>query len=157
MMCAFSRETETGVASLIDSEEDEIVLAARTKCPPVAGTRSGQQYLKKYDETVPSSSKPTKEPAKQSTKQLVDKQKELQYTKSLQKDKAKGSSMPFRFDILAQLANIPTRIILLRLSKSTREAPREALVDSEAFITIFRLDTKRMKDIIPRTPSVFLA
>jgi len=45
---------------------------------------------------------------------------------------------PFRFDILAQLANIPTRITLdelLKLSKSTREALREALADSEVFLT----------------------
>jgi len=46
--------------------------------------------------------------------------------------------MPFRFDILAQLANIPTRITiheLLRLSKETREAHRDALANSESFLT----------------------
>jgi len=56
----------------------------------------------------------------------------------VQKDKADGSSTPFCFNVLAQLANIPARITLyklLRLSKSTREALREALADSEAFIT----------------------
>jgi len=45
---------------------------------------------------------------------------------------------PFRFDVLGQLANIPARITLyelLRLSKSTREALREALTDSEVFLT----------------------
>ena len=45
---------------------------------------------------------------------------------------------PFRFDVLAQLANIPTRITLyelLRLSKSMKEALRETLADSEAFMT----------------------
>ena len=44
---------------------------------------------------------------------------------------------PYHFDVLAQLANIPTRITLyelLRLSKSTREALREALADAEAFM-----------------------
>jgi len=43
----------------------------------------------------------------------------------------------FRFDVLAQLANIPTRITLyelLRLSKSMKEALRETLADSEAFM-----------------------
>jgi len=38
---------------------------------------------------------------------------------------------------LAQLANIPARITLyefLRLSKSTKEALREALANAEAFI-----------------------
>jgi len=63
----------------------------------------------------------------------VKKQKELRYSKALQKDKAAGQSTPFCFDALGQLANIPTRITLyelLRLSKSTREALREALADS---------------------------
>jgi len=53
---------------------------------------------------------------------------ELRYSKALPKDKAEGSSTPYRFDVLAQLANIPARITfyeLLRLSKSTREALRE--------------------------------
>ena len=43
-----------------------------------------------------------------------------------------GSTIPYRFDVLAQLANILARIALyelLRLSKSTREALREALED----------------------------
>ena len=47
------------------------------------------------------------------------------------------SPIPYRFDVLAQLANIPARIIfyeLLRLSKSTREALREALADAEVFM-----------------------
>jgi len=46
--------------------------------------------------------------------------------------------MPFRFDILAQLANIPARITiheLLRLSKEKREALRDALANSESFLT----------------------
>ena len=45
---------------------------------------------------------------------------------------------PFHFDVLAQLANVPARITLyelLRLSKLMREALRETLDDSEAFIT----------------------
>jgi len=46
------------------------------------------------------------------------------YAKTLLKDKTEGSSAPYRFDVLAQLANIPARITLyklLRLSKSTRK------------------------------------
>jgi len=42
-----------------------------------------------------------------------------------------------RFDVLAQLANIPARITLyklLKLTKSTREALREALADAEVFM-----------------------
>jgi len=48
-----------------------------------------------------------------------------------------GSSTPFRFNVLAQLANLPAQITLyklLRLSKSIRKALREALANSEAFI-----------------------
>ena len=76
-----------------------------------------------------------KETAEQSTKQPVDKQKKLRYAKALQKDDVKLLT-PFRFDVLAQIANIPTLITLyelLRLSKSTREALREILIDSEIF------------------------
>ena len=52
--------------------------------------------------------------------------------------KASGPRLdaPFRFDILAQLANIPARITiheLFRLSKNTREAPRDALANSKLF------------------------
>jgi len=67
----------------------------------------------------------------------VEKQKELRYGNALPKDKAEGSSAPYRFDVLPQLANIPTRITfyeLLRLSKSTREDLREALADAEVFM-----------------------
>ena len=62
--------------------------------------------MKKYDEMVANLPKSTQEPIKQSTKQLMEKQKELQYAKVLPKDKAEGSSTPYRFDVLAQVANI---------------------------------------------------
>ena len=68
----------------------------------------------------------------------MEKQKELRFSKALPKDSAKGSTTPHLFDVLAQLANIPTRITLyelLILSKSTREAMREALADAEVFMT----------------------
>jgi len=48
------------------------------------------------------------------------------------------ASTPFRFDVLAQLANIPTQITLyelLRLFQSIRDALREALADAEIFVT----------------------
>ena len=38
MVCASSREAETDVASLIDSEEEEIILAVEKDAPPVART-----------------------------------------------------------------------------------------------------------------------
>ena len=84
-MCFF-REAETDVLSLTDSEEETIVLAAELNKSLVAETRSGQLYLKKYDEMVASSPKPTAESAKPSAKQPVEKQKELQFSKALPKD-----------------------------------------------------------------------
>ena len=53
-----------------------------------------------------------------------EKQKEVWFDHILKKPSDPGLNMPFRFDILAQLANIPARITkheLLRLSKETRE------------------------------------
>ena len=80
--------------------------------------------MKKYDELAANPAKPTLEPTKPSTKQPVEKQKEFRYSKALLKDKAEGSSTPYRFDVLAQLAIILARITfyeLLRLSKLTRK------------------------------------
>jgi len=146
VVCASSQEADTDIPSLTDSEEETIVLAAELNAPLVAETRSGQSYLKKYDEMVANSPKPTPEPTKTPTKQPLEKQKELRYSKALPKDKAKGSSTPYRFNILAQLANIPARITLyelLRLSKSTREVLREALVDAEVFMTQILAEPQR--------------
>jgi len=64
MVCASSREAETNVPSLTDSEEETIVLAAEPNAPLIAGTRSGQSYLKKYDEVVKNLPKFTQEPTK---------------------------------------------------------------------------------------------
>ena len=77
MVCASSQEAETDVPSITDSEEETIVLAAELNKPLVAKTRSGQSYLKKYDEMVEGPLKPTVEPTKPSAKQPVEKQKEL--------------------------------------------------------------------------------
>jgi len=136
MVCASSREAETDVLSLTDFEET-IILATEPNAPFVAGTQSGQSYLKKYDEMVANLPKTIPEPTEQSTKQLVEKQKELRYSNALPKDKAEGFSAPYRFDVLTQLSNIPARITLyelLRPSKSTREALRETLADAEVFM-----------------------
>ena len=46
-VCASSREPETDIPSLTDSEEETIVLATEPN-QLVAETRSGQSYLKKY-------------------------------------------------------------------------------------------------------------
>ena len=138
VVCASSREAETDVPSLTDSEEETIVLVVELHKPLVAETRSGQSYLKKYDEMMASPPKRTTESAKSSTKQPVERQKELRFSKVLSKDIAEGSTTPYRFDVLAQLANIPARITLyelLRVSKSTREALQEVLANAEVFMT----------------------
>jgi len=69
VVCVFSWEAETDVPSLTDSEEETIVPTAELNKPLVTETRSGQSYLKKYD--------------------LVEKQKELRFSKALPKDNAK--------------------------------------------------------------------
>ena len=66
------------------------------------------------------------------------KQKEVQFDKSLKKDPSKGLNAPFRFDILAQLANILARMTLyklLHLSKKTRQMLRDVLANSKTFLT----------------------
>ena len=52
MVCASSQEAKTNVPLLTDSKEETIILAAKLNAPLVAETRSGQSYLKKYDEMV---------------------------------------------------------------------------------------------------------
>ena len=94
VVCVSSR-AESDVPSLTDSEEETIVLAVEPN-QLVAETRSGQSYLKKYDEMVAAPPKPATESAKPSTKQPVDRQKELQFSKALSKDNAEGSKTPYR-------------------------------------------------------------
>ena len=47
VVCASSREEETDVPLLTDSEEETIILAAELNAPLVDETHSGQSYLKK--------------------------------------------------------------------------------------------------------------
>ena len=118
-----TRETEEEVTSLTSSGEEKSALAANTGTLSMSKTRSDKQYLKQYGQLVANSSQPGKEIAERFTKQPVDKQKEIRYAKGLQKDDARLLT-PFRFDVLAQLADIPAWITLyklLRLFKSTRE------------------------------------
>ena len=84
----------------------------------------------------------------------MKKQKKLQYVKDLSKSGV-GPLTPFYFDVLAQLANIPTRITfyeLLRYFKSTRDALREALADAKIFVTQFLLYVKRKRTTITIIP-----
>ena len=83
------------------------------------------------------------EPAEQ-PKATPEKPKEVRYNRSLNKAKAIEVSQPFCFDIINQLSNILSRITLyelLKLSKSTREALREALADAEVFVTQLLIDS----------------
>ena len=67
-----------------------------------------------------------------------EKPKEVRFDHVLKKPSGQGLDTPFRFDILAQLANISARITiheLLRLSRETREALRDTLANSESFLT----------------------
>jgi len=74
-----------------------------------------------------------------------EKQKEICFDESLKKNPSWGLNVPFRFDILAQLANIPARITpheLLHLSKKMREALKNGLADSKSFLTQVPIATK---------------
>jgi len=65
------------------------------------------------------------------------KQKEVRYDHVLKKTSSPRLDAPFRFDILAQLANIRALITiyeLLHLSQETIEALRGALANSESFL-----------------------
>ena len=79
VVCASSREAETDIPSLTDSEEETIVLATEPS-QLVAETRSAQSYLKKYDEMVATPPKAATESAKPSTKQPMERQKAVSYT-----------------------------------------------------------------------------
>src|SRR3954469_12636453 len=141
VIIASSIEPDSDVNSLTDSEDEEEVLAASVAGPLAAATRLGQPYLRNYDDTpvqqLEPSQEPVMEPAEQ-PKTMPEKPKEVRYNRPLNKGKAIEVSQPFRCDIINQLANIPARITLyelLKLSKSTREALREALADAEVFVT----------------------
>ena len=71
------------------SEEEIIVVATELNAPLVARTRSGQSYLKKYDEMVACPPKSIPKTAKPSTKQPVEKYKEIRYAKALRRTKRK--------------------------------------------------------------------
>ena len=84
VVCASSRKAETDVPSLTDSEEETIVLTAEPN-QLVAGTRSGQSYLKKYDEMAVIPPRPAAESAKPSTKQPVRNRKSFGFPEFFQK------------------------------------------------------------------------
>src|SRR4051812_12859665 len=141
VIIASTIEPDSDVNSLTDSEDEKEVLAASVATPLAAATRSGQPYLRNYDDAPAQQLEPSQEPVIEPAEQpktMPEKPKEVRYNRPLNKGKAVEVSQHFRFDIINQLANILARIThyeLLKLSKSTREALREALADAEVFVT----------------------
>src|SRR3954463_1652169 len=141
VIIASTIEPDSDVNSLTESGEEGEVLASSVATPLAAATRSGQPYLRNYDDAPVQQLEPSQEPATgpaEQPKTMPEKPKEVRYNRPLNKGKAVEVSQHFRFDIINQLANIPARITLyelLKLSKSTREALREALADAEVFVT----------------------
>ena len=120
-------------ASLSESEGEKHAYTAQADVPQPTGTRSEKSYLKQYE-------KVTDETRQQTTSVQIlipapvpttgkEKQKEVWFDHVLKKPSGPGLNMLFRFDILAQLANIPARITiheLLRLCLLyTSPSPRD--------------------------------
>ena len=128
-------------ASLSDSEEEKHACATQADTPQQTGTRSEKSYLRQYEKSTDEAQQqtmsvqiPASAPVPAKGK---EKPKEVRFDHMLKKPPGQGFDTPFRFDILAHLANIPARITiheLLRLSKETREALRDALANSESFL-----------------------
>jgi len=110
--------------------------------PQPTGTRFEKSYLRQYEKATDETQQQTTSvqipaPASIPTKGK-EKPKEVRFDHVLKKPSSPGLDMPFRFDILAQLANIPAHITiheLLHLSKETRETLRDALANSKSFLT----------------------
>jgi len=137
------------ITSLSDSKEKKLALAAQPSTLQPVDTHSGKQYLRQSDQTPDGAPQPTASgtaaPVLAPVPKDKEKQKEIRFDESLKKNPSRGLNAPFRFDILAQLANIPACIILhelLRLSKETREALREVFANSESFLTQVFIPTK---------------
>jgi len=129
-------------ASLSDSEGEKHACTTQDDVPQPTSTRSGKSYLKQYEKaTDRTQQQMTSVQVPASASVLTkgkEKPREVRFDHVLKKPSGPGLDTPFRFDILTQLANILARITiheLLRLSKETREALRDALANSESFLT----------------------
>src|SRR3954469_13578051 len=91
VIIASSIEPDSDVNSLTNSEDEEEVLAANVARPLAAATRSGQPYLRNYDnapvQQLEPSQEPVTEPAEQ-PKTMLEKPKEVRYNRPLNKRKA---------------------------------------------------------------------
>src|SRR3954469_1189677 len=109
VIIASTIEPDSDVNSLTDSEEEGEVLAASVVGPLAAATRSGQPYLRNYDDAPVQQLEPPQEPVVEPAEQpktMPEKLKEDWSSRPLNKGKAVEVSQPFRFDIINQLANI---------------------------------------------------
>nr|ABD63076.1 hypothetical protein 17.t00003 [Asparagus officinalis] len=127
---------------------------------PLHTPSGGKEYLKKYPEAVVAPPRLEEEVTDKAPMSAHDpKGKELCYNKALRKDVLESLKGPFQFDVLAQLGNIPARItlfVLLRLSRSTREAFREALADNETFLDFIPPNpTKKTLEAYPQCHQIF--
>ena len=145
------------IAFLCDSKDEKHALAAQDVAPQPTVTRSGKSYLRQYEKTTDETQQSTTSaelPVLASVPTPVkEKQKEVWFDHVLKRTSGLGLDAPFRFDILAQLANIPAQITiheLLRLLKETREALRDALADLESFLTY--MPEASQDDIQPLCP-----
>src|SRR5438270_5542989 len=91
VIIASSIEPDSDANSLTDSEDQEEVLTAGVAGPLAAATRSGQPYLRNYDDSpvqqLEPSQEPVTEPAKQ-PKTTLEKSREVRYNRPLNKGKA---------------------------------------------------------------------
>src|SRR3954467_7600946 len=91
VIIASNIEPDSDVNSLTDSEEEEEVLAASVAGPLAAATRSGQPYLRNYDDAPVQQLEPSQEPFTKPTEQpktMPEKLKEVRYNRPLNKEKA---------------------------------------------------------------------
>lgn len=113
------------------------------------GTQSSKSYLKNYSKI--GLNMPAEAP-----KEMLVERIELRFEKGSKKD-YEATITPFQFDMLAQVGNIPARITLhklLWLSKTTRDALREALANSDAFSTHITKPSINVKDSYPHCHQV---
>src|SRR5438270_7641847 len=145
-------------AMLTDSEEGTTAPAVG---PVVAATRSGRNFGYQYpEETVApppgqSVEGPDATPAQEPMETTAKKQKQLRFSSPLLPPEVGQPATVSCFDILKQLAQIPTRITLLellKLSRTTREALREALANADTFAT--HIFTKEALTAINRANSI---
>src|SRR4051812_12233188 len=96
VIIASTIEPDSDANSLTDSEEEGEILAASIAGPLAAATRSGQPYLRNYDDApaqqIEPSQEPVMEPAEQ-PKTTPEKLKEVRYNRPLNKRKS-GRGIP---------------------------------------------------------------